>query len=234
VLSGRLRSLSIAAEAVEEPLSFNRLVAMPPAREKTNPIACPALGRSHRSPTRETGSQRDRSLRSRRICVLSLTSPRDTDHRPCCPSLAQQEKTTVDAQTVQQLHAIGSKSDDAFKKGDASARAALFTEDAILLGPKGPIKGRQAIEKYYTELFKNVRFIENTTKYDNDSPHVIGTSGNDVWESGEWSCSIEDQNGVPKQLKGYWCSVKVREGDTWKIRFVKLSDGIGNGGPIGY
>ena len=133
-------------------------------------------------------------------------------------ALAQQEKTTVDAQTVQQLHAIGSKSDDAFKRGDASARAALFTEDAILLGPKGPIKGRQAIEKYYTELFKNVRFIENTTKYDNDSPHVIGTSGNDVWESGEWSCIVQDQSGVPKQLNGYWCSVKVREGDTWKIR----------------
>jgi hypothetical protein len=50
------------------------------------------------------------------------------------PALAQQEKTTVDAQTVQQLHAIGSKSDEAFKKGDAGARAALFTEDAILLG----------------------------------------------------------------------------------------------------
>ena len=33
------------------------------------------------------------------------------------PALAQQEKTTVDAQTIQQLHAIGSKSDEAFKKG---------------------------------------------------------------------------------------------------------------------
>jgi uncharacterized protein (TIGR02246 family) len=134
------------------------------------------------------------------------------------PALAQQEKTIVDEQTVQQLHAIGSKSDEAFKKGDAAARAALFTEDAILLGPKGPIKGRQAIENYYTDLFQKVHFIENVTKYDNDSPHVIGTSGNDVWESGEWSCIVQDQNGESKQLKGYWCSVKVREGDTWKIR----------------
>jgi ketosteroid isomerase-like protein len=143
------------------------------------------------------------------------------------PALAQQEKTTVDAQTVQQLHAIGSKSDEAFKKGDAGARAALFTEDAILLGPNGPIKGRQAIEKYYTDLFQKVHFIENVTKYDKDSPHVIGTSGNDVWESGEWSCSIEDQNGVPKQLKGYWCSVKVREGDTWNSQstFVRAMTG---------
>ena len=63
------------------------------------------------------------------------------------PALAQQEKTTVDAQTIQQLHAIGSKSDEAFKKGDASARAALFTEDAILLGPKGPIKGQAGYRK---------------------------------------------------------------------------------------
>jgi hypothetical protein len=86
------------------------------------------------------------------------------------PVLAQQEETIVDAQTIQQLHAIGSKSDEAFKKGDAAARAALFTEDAILLGPSGPIKGRQAIEKYYTDLFQKVHFIENVTKYDKDSP----------------------------------------------------------------
>jgi uncharacterized protein (TIGR02246 family) len=134
------------------------------------------------------------------------------------PVLAQQKETIVDAQTVQQLHAIGSKSDEAFKKGDAAARAALFTEDAILLGPTGPIKGRQAIEKYYTDLFQKVHFIENVTRYDKDSPHAIGSSGKDVWESGEWSCTIQDQNGVSKELKGYWCSVKVREGDTWKIR----------------
>ena len=45
MLSGRLRSLSVAPEAVEEPLSFNTLIAMSPARVKTNPIACPALDR---------------------------------------------------------------------------------------------------------------------------------------------------------------------------------------------
>src|SRR4029077_1495979 len=134
------------------------------------------------------------------------------------PVLAQQKETVVDAQRVQQLHTIGSKSDEAFKKGDAAARAALFTEDAILLGPSGPIKERQAIEKYYTDLFQKVHFIENVTKYDNDSPHVIGTSGNDVWESGEWSCTVQDQSGVPKQLNGYWCSVKVREKHTGRGR----------------
>ena len=133
-------------------------------------------------------------------------------------ALAQQKETIVDAQTVEQLHAIGKKSDEAFKKGDAAARAALFTDDAILLGPGGPINGREAIEKYYVNLFQKVHFLENLTKYDKDSPHAIGNSGKDVWESGEWSCTVQDQDGSTKELKGYWCSVKIREGDTWKIR----------------
>jgi hypothetical protein len=47
-LSGRLRWLYFAAEAVKEPLSFNRLVAIPPPRVRTNPIPCVALRRSPR------------------------------------------------------------------------------------------------------------------------------------------------------------------------------------------
>ena len=137
------------------------------------------------------------------------------------PVLAQQKDTIVDAQTIQQLHAIGMKSDEAFKKGDAAARGALFTEDAILLGPNGPIYGREAIEKYYADLMQKVHFIDSITKYDKNSPHAIGTDGNEIWESGEWNGTIQDQKGGPIQLKkGYWCSIKIREGDTWKIRLT--------------
>jgi hypothetical protein len=47
------------------------------------------------------------------------------------PALTQQKDTITDPQIVEQLHAIGKKSDEAFLKGDAAARAALFTEDAV-------------------------------------------------------------------------------------------------------
>jgi uncharacterized protein (TIGR02246 family) len=138
------------------------------------------------------------------------------------PALAQEKDTVVDPQIVQQLHAIGKKSDEAFLKGDVAARVALFTEDAVYLGPSGPIYGREAIEKYYADLFQKVHFLSNVTTYDPTSPHPIGTDGNAVCENGEFSATviIQGQDSGPKQIKGYWASVKVREGDTWKIRLT--------------
>jgi uncharacterized protein (TIGR02246 family) len=136
------------------------------------------------------------------------------------PALAQQKDTITDPQIVQQLHAIGMKSDEAFKKGDAAARAALFAEDAILVTYTGPVYGREAIEKYYEEQFKKVHFIDQLTTYDPNSPHPIGTDGKAVLENGEWKATIQGQTGGPIQLKGNWASVKVREGDDWRIRLT--------------
>src|SRR5262249_8000030 len=98
------------------------------------------------------------------------------------PAFCQERVGAVDAQIVQQLHAIGKKSDQAFLKGDAGAVAALYTEDAILVIETGPIYGRQAIEKYYADQFQEVRYFRHDTRYDPISPHPIGTDGNVVWE----------------------------------------------------
>jgi ketosteroid isomerase-like protein len=56
------------------------------------------------------------------------------------PTFAQQTNAP-DKQDVQQLHAIGEKSDEAFLKGDAAALASLFTEDAVLVNDTGPVYG---------------------------------------------------------------------------------------------
>jgi uncharacterized protein (TIGR02246 family) len=136
------------------------------------------------------------------------------------PALAQQKDTITDPQIIEQLHAIGKKTDEAMLKGDIAARVALFTEDAVFVTPGGPLYGRQAIEQYYKDLFQKVRFLSTVTTYPNP-PHSIGTDGNAVWENGEWSSTlmIQGQSG-PVQLKGYWASIKVRDGDTWKIRLT--------------
>jgi uncharacterized protein (TIGR02246 family) len=136
------------------------------------------------------------------------------------PALAQSKDTITDPQIIEQLHAIGKKTDEAMLKGDVAARVALFTEDAVFVTPAGPLYGREAIEKYYTDMFKKVHVISTVTSYPNP-PHPIGTDGNVVWENGEWSSTLSIQGqSDPVKLKGYWASIKVREGDTWKIRLT--------------
>jgi ketosteroid isomerase-like protein len=137
------------------------------------------------------------------------------------PNFAQQANTP-DPQIVQQLHAIGKKSDEAFLKGNAAALAALYTEDAVLVNDTGPVYGRQAIEKYYADMFQTLHYFSHDTRYDPTSPHPIGSDGNGVWETGEWSSAIapRGEDCGPHQLRGYFTSVKVREGDTWKVRMA--------------
>ena len=142
------------------------------------------------------------------------------------PIFAQQKDAPVDPQIVQQLHAIGKKSDEAFLKGDAAALAAFYTEDVVYVTATETIRGRQALERYFAEQFQEVRYSSHETKYDPTSPHHIGTDSNAVWENGEWSGTIflQGEDCGPHQLRGYFSSVEVREGDTWKIRMLTLTE----------
>ena len=81
------------------------------------------------------------------------------------PVLAQQ-RDAVDRRIVHQPDLLGVaealedfgelslKLDEAFNKNDASAIAALFTEDGILVASDGMFIGRQAIEKSYADIFQ--------------------------------------------------------------------------------
>ena len=133
------------------------------------------------------------------------------------PTLAQQ-KDTVDPQIIEQLNALCEKLDEAFNNNDAAAVAALFTKDGVLVTNSGPIYGREAIEKYQADVFKNGHFSNHLGKCDQYGTHVIGTAGNEVWRNGYWSLTWQGKTGDPIQLKGYWSAIQVREGDTWKNR----------------
>ena len=67
------------------------------------------------------------------------------------PTYAQQ-KDLADPQTTQKILAIGKAFDEAHSDNDAAVVAALYTRDAVLDTSEGPIIGRQAIHKYYTDL----------------------------------------------------------------------------------
>ena len=68
------------------------------------------------------------------------------------PTFAQQTNTP-DPQLRQKLLELAKNFEEAWNNNDASALAALFTEDAVLVNDSGPVNGREAIKKYYTDLF---------------------------------------------------------------------------------
>jgi hypothetical protein len=82
--------------------------------------------------------------------------------------------------------------------------------------------GREAIEKHYADDFKQgFHSSNNIATPDEDSPHIIGTPGNEVWATGRWSATIQGKDWGPIPATGYW-SV-IREGDDLKIRMLAFN-----------
>jgi len=117
------------------------------------------------------------------------------------PTFAQQ-KETVDPEVRQQIAAIGKKWDEAENNNDAAAIAALFTEDGVFLTDKGPVYGREAIQKRFADDFQEWRHSNHTGKRDPDSFRIIATA-DDVAENGEWSVTVQGKTGDPIHVKGY-------------------------------
>jgi uncharacterized protein (TIGR02246 family) len=133
------------------------------------------------------------------------------------PTFAQQ-KDLADPETTQKILALTKEYGEAFNNNDRATIAALYTRDAVLVTTVGPIIGRQAIQKYYTELYQWWHPKNLIIKVDGDAPHLIGTAGNELWATGEWIDTGQGKNGEPLPIKGHWAHIYVREGDGWKIR----------------
>jgi uncharacterized protein (TIGR02246 family) len=133
------------------------------------------------------------------------------------PAIAQQQNVP-DPQLREQLGTFFKKHDEAWNNNDASALAALFTDDGIEVTNTGPIYGREALEKNWVELFKHIHMSNHLSTVDQYSPHIIGKAGNEVWVNGEYSMTLKGENFGPVEQKGYWCLILVREGDAWKTR----------------
>jgi len=137
------------------------------------------------------------------------------------PTFAQQTNT-ADPQLRQELVDVIAKHADAINKNDAAAIAACFTEDAVFVTDRGPVNGREAIEKYYADLLRYWKFSDVVITIDQDSPHVIGTAGNEIWATGGASTTVKGPDFGPIQVKGYWSVIRV--GDDWKIRMLTFND----------
>jgi ketosteroid isomerase-like protein len=133
------------------------------------------------------------------------------------PAYAQQT-SKPDPQLRERLIALIQKHGDAINNNDAAAVAADYTEDGINVEQDGPTFGREAIQKLWADRFKAVQFSDLVDTLDEDSPHIIGTDGKQMWATGAWSATIKGKDWGPKKIKGFW-SV-IREGDDWKIRML--------------
>src|SRR5215510_1551513 len=112
------------------------------------------------------------------------------------------------------LNTIYKPYEDTFNQNDAAAVAALYTEDAVLLPPEtDPVYGREAIEKYFADLFTQYHASNCVSSPDQYSPHTIGTGGNESWSSGDGSLTLKAKTGDSLQLKGKWSAIYVREGN---------------------
>jgi ketosteroid isomerase-like protein len=129
------------------------------------------------------------------------------------PTYAQQ-KDVADPQTTQKLLAVAKADEEAENNHDAAAKAALFTRDAVLLTPEGPIIGRQDIQRFYTNLWQSWHSTNYITKFDGNAY----TAGNEVWATGESSQTGQGKTGEPIPVKNHWLCIFVREGDDWKMR----------------
>ena len=121
------------------------------------------------------------------------------------PVLAQ-EQSTVAPEVRQQIEAVVTKCDEAYKQ-DASALADLYTQNAVqVLGwesGSGAVSGQQAIEKRYAnELAAGM------------TDHVSKLL--QVYPVGDEICAILKYSLV--QWKGYKTRIYVRDADTWKIQ----------------
>jgi uncharacterized protein (TIGR02246 family) len=136
------------------------------------------------------------------------------------PTYAQQ-KDLADPQTTEKILALMKALNDAHNNNDAAARAAFYTRDAVFVQPQGgPITGRQAIEKWFADVYQRWHPKNSIHKVDGNAFHLIGTAGNEAWATGEWSETGQGKNGEPVPIKGYWVCIFVREADDWKIRMM--------------
>jgi ketosteroid isomerase-like protein len=119
-------------------------------------------------------------------------------------------------QLVQQLETINLKFDEACNKHDVAAIGALYIAKAVQVTPVGTFSGREAIEKYFTDLFERFNDSDRVTKMS----HVYAFAG-DLCAIGGYSLIYGW--GSRQHTGGYLVNVYTRVGDTWKIRASMLT-----------
>lgn len=99
---------------------------------------------------------------------------------------------------------------------DAKAITALYTEDAVEMPPNMPsIKGRAAIEDYYTKQMAAMKMTAFTL--DPVDERVMGDA---AYTTGSYRQTITGPDGKAMDVSGKYVTILKRQGDDWKIAYV--------------
>lgn len=100
---------------------------------------------------------------------------------------------------------------------DAKAIAALYTEDAIEMPPNEPaIKGRAAIEQYYTKMFADPGMKMSAFTVSHIEATAAGKVGYDV---GTYRQTMS-HSGKPMEDTGKYTVIVKRAGNDWKVAYA--------------
>jgi uncharacterized protein (TIGR02246 family) len=126
--------------------------------------------------------------------------------------------------TCQELEQFARDFEASYNRQDATALAALFTQDAVNV-TEGPIlHGRQAIETFYADVFA-AGWSGLTINVDQSN-----TTDNVTTSVGAWGATGPGPNRTSRMHRGNWADVLVREAGSWKIRL--LSSNVVESEPI--
>lgn len=117
------------------------------------------------------------------------------------------------AEVRQAIEAIIKQYADAYNRGDAAAFAALYTEEARLLPPNGPmIVGREAIQNSQQSDFDTgvSGDLQLTTL-------EVRVARDLAYEIGEYTSTIQPEEGEAIRDQGKYVGIWKRENGEWKL-----------------
>jgi uncharacterized protein (TIGR02246 family) len=124
----------------------------------------------------------------------------------------------TEADLMQAATDLSQRYDTNYAAKDATAMAALYATDGILVSPSGPIvRGRDALKEFYVKRFASgarhhaIKVME---------VHVQGNGG---YGLASFSVSVSDAHGDLREEHGSLVAVYSRDADGWHMRLVEPS-----------
>ncbi len=134
------------------------------------------------------------------------------------PVLAQPAAAVSRQELRQGADLIAKQYDEAYNAKSASAMAALYAPNGVLVPPgRPPVEGRQAIMVYYQGRFDH-GIGGHVTRI--DQVHPLGDGGFAV---GRFSIQAPGPNGTRREVHGNLVYVLERMPRGWKLRLVMAS-----------